>query len=39
MSAANQMFAVQSLGFCHVNNYYVNLNKFMAKNPSELYNH
>jgi len=33
MSAANQMFAVRSLGFFRLNNYYFNLNKFMAKDP------
>jgi len=39
MSAASQMFAVRSLGFFRVNNYYFDSNKFMAKDPSKLYNH
>jgi len=39
MSAANQMFAVRSLGFFRVNICYFNFNKFMAKDPSKLYNH
>jgi len=33
-AAAKQMFAIRSLGFCRVKNYYFNFNKFMAKDPS-----